>query len=57
LQAYGGRGYPDFKIYINTFWDAKEPEDGEYNIVTMAATNEYPPYTVTISSLYSGIYF
>jgi hypothetical protein len=57
LQAYGGRGYPDFKIYFNTFWDAKEPEDGEYNIVTMAATNEYPPYTVTISSLYSGIYF
>ncbi|HEY8893623.1 MAG TPA: hypothetical protein VIM79_02370 [Niastella sp.] len=57
LKAYGGTGYPDFKIYFNTYWDAKEPEDGEYNIVTMAKTHEYPPYTVTISSLYSGIYF
>lgn len=57
LKAYGDFRYPDFKIYFNTFWDAKEPEDGEYNIVTMAKTDEYPPYTVTISSLYSGNYF
>jgi hypothetical protein len=57
LKAYGGTGYPDFKIYFNTFWDAKEPEDGEYGIAYMPATNEYPPYTVYISSLYSGILF
>jgi hypothetical protein len=57
LQAYGGTGYPDFKIYFNTFWDVKEPEDGEYGIVTMAKTDEFPPYTVYISSLYSGIFF
>ncbi|OQP68417.1 hypothetical protein [Niastella populi] len=56
LEAYSDWIYPDFKIYFNTFWDAKEPEDGEYNIVGMAATNEYPPYTVYISSLYSGIF-
>jgi hypothetical protein len=57
LAANGAYGYPDFNIYFNTFWDTKEPEDGEYNVTTMAATGEYPPYTVYISSLYSGVFF
>jgi len=57
LAADGAYGYPDFNIYFNTFWDTTEPEDGEYSVTTMSATNEYPPYTVYISSLYSGIFF
>jgi hypothetical protein len=57
LAARGAYGYPDFNIYFNTFWDTTEPEDGEYTITGMSETNEYPPYTVYISSLYSGIFF
>jgi hypothetical protein len=57
LAANGAYGYPDFKIYFNTYWDNKEPEDGEYTVTTMSATGEYPPYTVYISSLYSSIFF
>jgi len=57
LAARGGYGYPDFNIYFNTFWDKTEPEDGEYSITTMGATNDYPPYTVYISSLYSSVWF
>ncbi|MGC4035969.1 MAG: hypothetical protein QM764_08400 [Chitinophagaceae bacterium] len=57
LSAHGSAGYPDFNIYFNTYWDTKEPEDGEYSVTTMQATDEYPPYTVYISSLYSSIFF
>ena len=57
LEANGSYGYPNFDIYFNTYWTTREPEDGEYTVTTMAATDEYPPYTVFISSLYSSIYF
>jgi hypothetical protein len=57
LAAHGAYGYPDFNIYFNTYWDTTEPEDGEYSITTMSDTDEYPPYTVYISSLYSSILF
>lgn len=57
LSASGSFGYPDFNIYFNTHWDTTEPEDGEYTITGMSETNQYPPYTVYISSLYSGIFF
>lgn len=57
LGARGAYGYPDFNIYFNTYWDNKEPEDGEYSITDMSSTGQYPPYTVYISSLYSSIFF
>lgn len=57
LGARGAYGYPDFNIYFNTYWDNKEPEDGEYSITDMSSTGQYPPYTVYISSLYSNIFF
>jgi hypothetical protein len=57
LAADGSLGYPDFNIFFNTYWDTTEPEDGEYSVTTMSATDEYPPYTVYISSLYSSILF
>jgi hypothetical protein len=57
LAASGSFGYPDFNIYFNTYWDNREPEDGIYTITTMDATNDYPPYTVCITSLYSSVYF
>jgi len=57
LAAKGAYGYPDFNIYFNTYWDTKEPEDGEYTVTTMSATDEFPPYTVYISSLYSSVFF
>jgi len=57
LAADGAYGYPDFNIYFNTYWDTTEPEDGKYSVTPMQATDEYPPYTVYISSLYSGVFF
>jgi len=57
ITAKGGYGYPSFNIYFNTFWDTKEPEDGEYTITGMGETDEYPVYTVYLSSIYSSVFF
>jgi hypothetical protein len=57
LVARGPFGYPDLDIYFNAYWNTREPEDGEYNVVSMSATGGYPPYTVFISATYTSIYF
>ncbi len=57
LRGTGGYGYPDFSIYFNTNWDTTEPEDGAYSITTMMETDNFPAYTVYISSLYDGVLF
>ena len=57
LRAYYQSGYPDFNIYFNSFWNDKEPEDGEYSVGYVFSSDVSDPYTVLPTSLYSGILF
>ena len=46
------------KIYFNTFWNSREPEDGAYNIYSISdfySTND--EYSVYMVSGYSGLFF
>jgi hypothetical protein len=57
LSAYYQSGYPDFNIYFNSFWNNKEPEDGEYGVGNVISSSDSDPYVVQLTSLYSGILF
>ena len=57
LRGVYTSGYPDINIYFNLYWNTAEPEDGEYNVGGESTLGDSYPYTVHISSLYSGIPF
>ena len=57
LLSGNGGGYPVFNIYLNAFWNNREPEDGAYNIRNQLDFNESDPYSVYMNTSYSGVLF
>ena len=57
LSGYQAYGYPDIDVYFNTYWNDKEPENGEYSIASTLTFPDNNVYTVFVTSLYSSIYF
>jgi hypothetical protein len=57
LLSGNASGYPAFNIYLNAYWNNREPEDGAYNIQNQLDFNGYDPYSVYMNTSDSGILF
>jgi hypothetical protein len=57
LRGYQGAGYPDINIYFNTYWNTREPEDGEYSVASTLTFPDNNLYTIFFASTYSSVYF
>jgi len=57
LSGNPGAGYPDLDIYFNPYWNGTEPEDGAYTLCNSFMWPDGNPYSICMTSLYSGIAF
>lgn len=57
LHGASSYGYPEIGICFDSYWNNKDPEDGEYTVTSLTSLSNPNPYEVYVYTLYSGVQF